>query len=683
MDAILNSTLFNYLTVALGLGFVIFLHELGHFLVAKWNRVKVEMFSIGFGPALVAYRKGLGVRLGSTQRAYESWLAKKPEAADATEPLPEWMGETEYSIRAIPLGGFVKMLGEGDEVKTSHPRAYPNKSVGARMAIISAGVIMNAILGIVCFAWAYGQGGLLVAPARIGGVVAGQPAYEAGLRAGDEVVAINGRPDIDFETLQRMTAMSGRGEVLRLSVKRPGEPKPVEIDVEPRRQGDAWMKTMGIYPMPSLDLASTPFEPPASVPATARPVPPLEGPARLVAVGPQEGETTPVVDARDLDRRLAEWRDQPLAVVTEPEGQKDRANARTPKPSVLPVVPFVDLGFRLTMGDVAAIQPGSPAEKAGFRVGDRIVGVDSEEVIDPLRLADDLYAKAGQSVAFRVARSEGGKPEEVVTLTAVPRAELTWIESFMPAEPMEVAALGLAYKVVPTVTAIRADSPAARAGLRAGDRLRTIAIADPNSKEKPETRSLEDGKYAWPYLFGEMQIAPGMRVTLGLGDGKRTVTMVPEAVSGWNNPNRGLVFLTDVKPLPALGFIPAVRRGLEDTYDTILSIYAMFRSLAFGDISPKALGGPIMIADLASQTARAGLVSFLKFLGMLSLNLAVINFLPIPPLDGGQMTFLIAEKLRGKPLPESALNAGTIAGLVFVLGLMVFVFFQDVMRYFV
>ena len=70
----------------------------------------------------------------------------------------------------------------------------------------------------------------------------------------------------------------------------------------------------------------------------------------------------------------------------------------------------------------------------------------------------------------------------------------------------------------------------------------------------------------------------------------------------------------------------------------------------------------------------------IHFLGILSINLAVLNFLPIPPLDGGQMVFLLAEKVRGRPLPDSALIAGTYAGLLFVLGLMAFVIFQDVSR---
>ena len=93
------SQIYAVVLVALGLGFVIFIHELGHFLLAKWNGVKVEKFSIGFGPTIFGFRRG----------------------------------ETEYVLAAIPLGGFVKMLGEGaedEQNKSTDPRAYPNKSVG-------------------------------------------------------------------------------------------------------------------------------------------------------------------------------------------------------------------------------------------------------------------------------------------------------------------------------------------------------------------------------------------------------------------------------------------------------------------------------------------------------------------------------------------------------------------------
>ena len=182
---------FAILLVILGVGFVIFIHELGHFLLAKWNDVKVEKFSIGFGPTLFGFRRG----------------------------------ETEYVLAAVPLGGFVKMLGEGEgtddeQARTTDPRAYPNKSVGARMAIISAGVIMNVLLGLVCFVYAYGHG-MEEMPAIVGAVVPASPAYQAGMRPGDEIVAIDGRREVRYKTLLLKVSLSRRDQVLHFVVRRP------------------------------------------------------------------------------------------------------------------------------------------------------------------------------------------------------------------------------------------------------------------------------------------------------------------------------------------------------------------------------------------------------------------------------------------------------------------------------
>src|SRR5262249_36022248 len=142
----------------------------------------------------------------------------------------------------------------------------------------------------------------------------------------------------------------------------------------------------------------------------------------------------------------------------------------------------------------------------------------------------------------------------------------------------------------------------------------------------------------------------------------------------------GLRFLGLIRRLPPQPIASALRRGFDDTMEKVLEIYAMFRSLATRRVSPNSMGGVITISTVAFEHARLGLTYLIHFLGILSINLAVRNFLPIPPLDGGQMVFLLAEKVRGRPLPDSALIAGTYLGLVFVLGLIVFVTYQDIFR---
>ena len=107
------------------------------------------------------------------------------------------------------------MLGEGPDEeasKSTDPRPIPNKSVGARMAIISAGVIMNVFLGLACFVYAYGHG---MEDCRAdGAVLAGSPAYQAGLRPGDEIVAIDGRRDLSFTDLLQKVLLDAQGQTL-------------------------------------------------------------------------------------------------------------------------------------------------------------------------------------------------------------------------------------------------------------------------------------------------------------------------------------------------------------------------------------------------------------------------------------------------------------------------------------
>src|SRR5262249_38068895 len=153
----------------------------------------------------------------------------------------------------------------------------------------------------------------------------------------------------------------------------------------------------------------------------------------------------------------------------------------------------------------------------------------------------------------------------------------------------------------------------------------------------------------------------------------KPITITPEPDPTWYHPLRGMQFQALVRQLPPQAIQVALKRGCEDTVDNILSIYLMLRSLAEGRVSPKAVAGPILIPKMLFDSAAAGWIYLIQLLGILSINLAVINFLPIPPLDGGQMAFLIAEKIRGKPLPDSAVIVGSWMGLLLVVALMVFV----------
>ena len=195
--------LYYILPFAVVLGILIFFHELGHFLIAKSFGIKVLKFSLGFGPRLV-------------------W--KK-------------VGETEYSIRIIPLGGFVKMLGEDVQDENAPgltpedaERAFNNQHVLKRMAVVSAGPIFNLALALVMFFGLYFVSGIQVIPPEIGQITDDSPAEKAGLMKGDTVIAIQGEKVEEWADIKALV-QNGAGKPLAVTIQRQG--RRIEVTVVP------------------------------------------------------------------------------------------------------------------------------------------------------------------------------------------------------------------------------------------------------------------------------------------------------------------------------------------------------------------------------------------------------------------------------------------------------------------
>ena len=270
----------NWLTilqVALGLGFVIFVHELGHFLVAKACGVKCEKFYIGFDVG--------GAKLVSFQ----------------------W-GETEYGIGALPLGGYVKMLGQDDNPAAAaaeaqrakaliesgdlpaeptsdphpawDPRSYPAQSVPERMAIISAGVIMNVIFAVLLAAWAFGLG-VEELTCEVSSVRPGGAAWRAGLRTGDEIIAIGGKADPVFTDLQKGVTL--------------GDPKQ-GVDFTVFRPTAGSERTLTLYPDTDLGIPTVGVTSPFSTTLPDDLEPGLPGAAALATPAFEPGDTIVSVD---------------------------------------------------------------------------------------------------------------------------------------------------------------------------------------------------------------------------------------------------------------------------------------------------------------------------------------------------------------------------------------------------
>ena len=452
------------LQVALGLGFVIFVHELGHFLVAKACGVKCEKFFLGFD-------------VGGLKLASFKW------------------GETEYGIGALPLGGYVKMLGQDDNPAAAakeaeraraalasgdlppepmsgphpawDPRSYPAQSVPERMAIISAGVIMNVIFAILMASWAYGLG-VKELTCEVSGVRPGGAAWRAGLRTGDEITAIGKTKDPIFSDLQKGVTLGDVTKGVDFTIHRPADDSTQTLTLRP--DTDLGVPTVGVTSPFSLTLPEDLRE---GLPGAAgRARPPLAAGDTITAV-----DGKPVKTYAELVALLLQRADQPVSLSVS-RGSKTAGAAAETLSVELPPQAARSTGMTMSIIDVKAVQDGSPAAAAGIEPGDRLVAVDGKPVADPLVLDEALRRQAGTPVKLTLARAGVDREVEVT-----PRS-VSWIEeSRWPSSPVSVSSLGVAVGVDALVAAVEPDGPAARAGIKPGERVTRVVFVSPEEQK--------------------------------------------------------------------------------------------------------------------------------------------------------------------------------------------------------
>jgi len=324
---------------------------------------------------------------------------------------------------------------------------------------------------------------------------------------------------------------------------------------------------------------------------------------------------------------------------------------------------------------VGEVTPDSAAASAGLHPGDEIVAVGGRPTGTRegavLSLLAELMEEQ-QDIELRL-RDADGNPRSVELRVPDDRRSLTEPGALLPGIGFDFW-----YPEVPSVVGrVLPGSPAERAGLVAGDRI--VAV---------DGAPVDD----FAALVARVEPRPGARLELTVERGGGTLA-VPVDVQTQREGER-LVGRIGLQPAPPAalpegmrtlerhGPLAALPHAVQKTWDMSALTVRMLWNVATGDVSAKNLSGPINIAEYAGFSARQGVLSFLSFLAIVSVSLFVLNLLPIPILDGGQIVFQLAELAKGSPLSERAQAVGQQVGLLLLLVLMSFAFYNDLSRLF-
>lgn len=677
----LLENLWNILLVVIGFGVVIFVHEMGHFLAAKWAGIRVHAFAVGFGQAIFSWRKGMGFRRGSSEPEY----LQRVEAAEKKGETLEGISETEYRLNWFPFGGYVRMLGQedGDPGATSDaPDSYTSKPVYKRMVVISAGVVMNVILAAVLFVGIF-LAGLRTEGPVVGSVTPGGAAERAGMQSGDVVLSINGRETETFQDVFVGVAMSAPDKPLEIEVARAGSEEPIVLTGEPEKDESTGFRMLGISPGVGVSLLGTKGLSDEELARVRERLDRLglEGvalDARLVAVEGEEIEALessagPVYSGMALERAAAASGGADVRAVFASKGSGERVSvALRPDPEFPVAVRELGEGkqkktevFTHLLGLVPVMGVDEVQDRGreqGLRDGDvfaRIGGVRWPSVVEGV---NEIRSHAGRQLEMEVVR--GGAVERLVVQVSGEGTVGFGIDQ------------GLGRAVV-TGTPWSIDASAEGLGLARGSEIVSVDGAAVDSFEAI-FRAIRDKEGA-VVLGVRDPVTDGVReVEWVIGESERTAL----ASIDWQLDRvTGVLALAQVT-LKADGPVDALAMGVRHTHLKIEATYLTFLRMIDGSVPVNQISGPVGIVHIGSRVAERGMLHLLFLMAIVSANLAVINFLPFPVVDGGHFVMLVYEWIMRKPVPIAFQNAVTMAGLVVIVGVFLFVTFNDLARWF-
>ena len=337
---------------------------------------------------------------------------------------------------------------------------------------------------------------------------------------------------------------------------------------------------------------------------------------------------------------------------------------------ILAVLAF-SLVFMIGVKDLAPlvghVQKGSLAEEYGLQTGSKILEVDGYKINSFTDINTRLASRMGESgtIDIKYIHNESYKSTSI---------EINdWLNDSSQISPINQ--LGISPFRPPIIESVVEGSAASEMGLFAGDKITSV--------NEIEILTQED-------LIQEISSRPEEEVQFVIerdGEALSKVWVIPSVnVDGKIKGRLGIYFIPISKLPNALIIeithnpITALAKGTERTIEYTLLILDSIKKLIFGQVSTDNIGGPIQIAQLSGSAAKAGLVPFITFLAIMSINLGLINLLPIPVLDGGRLVLIGIEKIKGSELSEAFIEYSYRIGVFLILGLSIFAIFNDISR---
>jgi len=671
--------------IIFGFGLLIGIHEFGHFIAAKWAGIRTHVFAIGMGPTLISYRKGIGLCIKSSElKVKERFGKSSPEMSD-NELKANGISETEYTLKLLPLGGFVSMLGQEDgkpDVVSNDPRSYNNCAIGKRMVVVSAGVILNFVLAAVFFLISFQMGVKFEAPI-IGDIKQNSPAALTAsvedasiyLQSGDHVHSVNGKNAETFTDIQIAGAMAKPNDKVVLEVQK-SNGNVYTFNLMPTKSPETGLLELGVYPASSLTLragqssqsvdlilenaftTSTDIHSGMTL-SSANGFPLSTWDEFNVIVQDSEGEPLQTTWENGQGMTQAMLKVSPEFQILRPTGISQIA-PQNYEHGILGLVPLVKVSSILDSSpNINSLHMGDVFLAVGDKHYPRMGQLRNYIKLQPNGSLNAQILRDGQVLEFPLAIHGGKIGAMLVNAWEIP----------IFASPLltQLAINGSDLVVQETAifdSKVKGGEVFSSVNGKPASDWVTLRKFIANSQSSVLIKCNEQNGAVLNVEFNLNNIESKEVSSLGWTTQLVNQAFEPLFVTRSSNGNP----------------IKAITMGCEETVDMVIMTYLTIDRLMRRTVGVEQLRGPIGIIHIGSKIADRGFSYLLFFLAIISVNLAVLNFLPLPIVDGGLFLYLVYEKLVGKPPSLVFQNVAALFGLCLIGMLFVVTFYNDIMR---